>query len=113
MYILEKTCGIITTKDEFQSIKHCEEDMFFIHQDAKNFESVYQEVAYATQTAPNTYTVEIICCWVYRGPNDQTLALEPVNNYFNPSTERTVIVKAKTKRDAILATVRPVVYNRG
>jgi hypothetical protein len=113
MYILEKTCGIITTKREFQSVKNAE-DMFFIYQDAKNFESIYHEVAYATKTAPNTYTVEIICCWVYRGPNDQILALEPVNNYFNPSTERTVEnVKAKTKRDAILATVRPVVYNRG
>ena len=112
MYILEKTCGILTTKREFQSVKNAE-DMFFIYQDAKNFESVYQEVAFATKTAPNTYKVEIICCWVYRGPNDQTLALEPVNNHFNPSTERTVIVKAKNKRDAILATVRPVVYNRG
>jgi hypothetical protein len=112
MYILEKTCGIITTKREFQSVKNAE-DMFFIQQDAKNFESVYQEVAYATQTAPNTYKVEIICCWVYRGPNDQTLALESVSNHFNPNTERTVIVKAKNKRDAILATVRPVVYNRG
>ncbi len=112
MYILEKTCGILTTKREFQSVKNAE-DMFFIYQDAKNFESIYQEVAYATKTAPNTYKVEIICCWVYRGPNDQTLALESVSNHFNPNTERTVIVKAKNKRDAILATVRPVVYNRG
>lgn len=113
MYILEKTCGIITTKDEFQSIKHCQEDIFFIYQDAKNFETIFHEVAFATKTAPNTYTIEITACWVYRGPNDQILALEPVNNYFNPSERTVENVKAKNKRDAILATVRPVVYNRG
>jgi hypothetical protein len=110
MYILENTCGILTTKKEFQAVKNAE-SMSFICHPSKNFVGVYQEVAYATKTAPNTYTVEIVTCWVYAGPNEHLIAVECEPSYKNPEFERTVKnVKAKSKKDAIMSVVRKIVY---
>lgn len=118
MYILENTCGILTTKREFQAVKNAEAMAFIKHnysieEEEKFKEGIYQQVAFATKTAPNTYTVETLNCWTYRGPGETILCVEAVGNYSNPFDHSIVKdVKAKSKREAILSVARVIEYNR-
>jgi hypothetical protein len=102
MYILEETCGILTTKRELEKLKKCESMIFVEFVDSYKYKSKIQEVAYAKKNADGTYTVEIVVCWTFSGPSNYYLALEPIGKWQHDYTTRTVEnVKASSQIDAI------------